>query len=83
MITREQMVVMMFRYANYLEKDVTKAGDHSELLDVDSVSPFATDALAWANGMGIITGKANGTMLAPQANTARAEAAAIIQRFMQ
>ena len=38
--------------------------------------------MKWANGKRIITGKENGTKLDPQGNTARAEAAAIIQRFM-
>ena len=81
-ITREQMAVMMYRYAKYLEKDVTKTADISTFKDAASVSDFAKEAFAWANGMGIITGKEEGTMLAPQQNTARAEAAAIIERFM-
>lgn len=82
-ITREQMAVMMHRYAKFLKLDVTNDGDLSMFEDGVSVSPFATEAFKWANANGIITGKENGTKLDPQGNTARCEAAAIIQRFMK
>ena len=81
-ITREQMAVMMYRYAGYLKKDTANDGDYSSFADAASVSEFAADAMKWAVGKGIITGKSNGTLIDPQGNTARAEAAAIIQRFM-
>ena len=47
-----------------------------------SVSTFAVDAMKWAVGDGIITGKENGTMIDPQGNTVRAEVTVIIQRFI-
>lgn len=81
-LTREQMAVMMYRYANYLGKDTSVNGDFSKFKDASSVSEFATEAMKWAVTKQIITGKENGTMIDPQGNTARAEAAAIIQRFM-
>ena len=82
-ITREQMALMMYRYANYLEKDTTNEGDYSSFADAESVSGFAAEAMKWAVDKGIITGKENGTKIDPQGNTARCEAAAIIQRFME
>ena len=82
MITREQMAVMMYRYAKYLKKEVTEEGNFEQYKDADSVSEFAVDALAWASSAGIITGKEEGTILAPQENTTRAEAAVMIERFM-
>lgn len=82
LITREQMAVMMFRYAKYLKQDVTADADYTSFTDADSVSGFATEAMKWAVGSQIITGKDEGTKLDPQGNTARAEAALIIQRFM-
>lgn len=83
-ITREQMAVMMYRYASYLEKDTANDGDLSKFTDGETVSPFATDALKWAVAEGIITGKgdADAKALDPQGETARCEAAAIIRRFM-
>ena len=82
MITREQMALMMYRYAKSLGKDVSNLADISSFTDASSVSEFAVDAIRWANGMGIITGKDNGTRIDPQGYTVRAEAAAIIQRYM-
>ena len=72
----------MFRYAKYLDSENGVRADISGFLDAGSVSGFALEAMQWANGNGIITGKDSGTKLDPQGNTARAEAAAIIQRFM-
>ena len=46
------------------------------------VSRYAEDAMQWAVGNGIITGKNNGTIIDPLGNAARAECAAIIQRFI-
>jgi len=83
MITREQIAVMMYRYAAYLGTRSSAHGDINTFKDGSSVSSFATGAMNWAIGNGIITGKNNGTTLDPQGNTARAEAAAIIQRFMK
>ena len=85
MITREQMAVMMFRYANYISQHETQSlnEDFHSFADASSVSTFASEAIQWAIGSGIITGKENGTKIDPQGNTARAEAAVIIQRFMK
>ena len=85
LITREQMVVMMYRYANYLEEDTTVEADYDDFIDADSVSEYADEAMQWAVGNGILSGKVSkeGAMLAPWGATARAEAAAIIQRYME
>lgn len=80
-ITREQMAVMMYRYAKYLGKDVSADNDYSNFDDAEDVSEFAADAIGWAVSKNIINGKENGTLIDPQGNTARAETAAIIQRF--
>ena len=81
-ITREQMALMMYRYAQYQEKEVAATGDYSTFADAANVSDFAAEGMKWAVGNGIITGKENGTRIDPQGNTARAETATIIQRFM-
>ena len=82
-ITREQMAVMMYRYAKYLGEDITTDNDISAFKDAASVSDFALDAIKWANSKGIITGKEYGTIIDPQGNTTRCEAATIIKRFME
>lgn len=81
LITREQMAVMMYRYAGYLKQNTGASVDLTVFSDGTMVSEFATEPMQWVVKHGIITGKENGTHLDPQGNTARCEAAAIIQRF--
>ena len=85
-ITREQMVVMMYRYADYKKYDISKTADLSSFSDAGQVSGFAETAMKWAVENGIIEGKENtdnSYRLDPQGSTSRAECAIIIQRFME
>lgn len=81
MITREQMVTMLYRYARYKGYDITKASSMAEFPDSDDVSAFAKDAMSWAVAEGLIKGD-NGK-LNPQGNVSRAQCAMVIQRFME
>ena len=70
---------------DYLKLNTTaaqKAGKLSQFKDRKSVSSWAKDALTWANGAGIITGKDNGKKIDPQGNAARAEIGVMILRFI-
>lgn len=80
-ITREQMAVMMFRYADMLGLDTTTRGDMGAFPDADRVSPFADEAVRWAVGMGFIKG--DGGFVNPQGTAERAQCATIIMRFME
>ena len=82
-INREQMAVMMYRYADYKGYDTGNKTDFDKFSDADSVNAFAEEAMKWAVGNGIISGKNNGTILDPQGNATRAECATIIMRFME
>ena len=82
-INREQMAVMMYRYAKYLKYDVSKTADFDQFEDAADVNEFAKEAMKWAVGNGIITGKYEGTKIDPQGNALRGECALIIQRFME
>lgn len=79
-ITREQMALMMFRYANMLELDTSDRGNTGEFPDAGSVSPFADEAMQWAVGKGLIRGDQN--RINPQGSAERAQCATIIMRFM-
>ena len=83
MINREQMTVMMYRYANYMKYDTSQKADFSKVQDVDFVNQFAKEAMEWAVGSGIITGTEGGTKINPQGNANRAECATIIMRFCE
>lgn len=82
-INREQMATMMYRYAQSKGYDVSRRADFSEFADAGKVSAYADEAMQWAVGNGIISGKDNGTVLDPQGNATRAECATIMMRFME
>ena len=80
-VTREQIVVMLYRYlSDYMEKDVAAEGDLTKFTDQEKVSSWAKDGVSWAVGAGILTGRDDGT-LNPGGSASRAEVAAIMQRF--
>lgn len=81
-INREQMAVMMYRYAKYQKYDTSMKADFSKFKDAASVNGFAKEAMQWAVGTGIISGKDNGTIIDPQGNASRSECATIITRFI-
>jgi len=81
-ISREQMALMMYRYANSKGYDTSTKAELGHFPDVSSVSGYAQEALEWAVGNGIITGKGNGN-LDPLGEATRAECATIIMRFMK
>lgn len=83
-ITREQMAVIMFRYAKYKGVDVS-VGEDTNILsysDSDEISDYAAEALQWTAGSGIMSGKSS-TTLNPLDNATRAETAAVIMRFIE
>ncbi len=79
-ITREQMAVMMYRYAILLQLDVSERGDLSSFPDTAKISDFAWEALEWAVGKGLITGDQGNVN--PRGTADRAQCATIIMRFM-
>ncbi len=78
MITREQLVTMIYRYIGSPEPLVGEI----DFNDADKISIWAEDALAWAIENGIINGKDN-NMLDPKGNATRAEIAAIVRRLVE
>ncbi len=78
-ISREEMAVMLVRYAKYQGVDVTPKGDLSKFPDKASVSAWAKDAITWCVDNGIINGSDG--KIVPQSNATRAQFAAIIARF--
>ena len=78
LVTREQMVTMLWRYAGEPESTVSL----SAYTDADSVSDWAETAMRWAIDEGIITGMTD-TTLVPQGTATRAQCAAIFMRFDQ
>lgn len=81
-ITREQMAAILYRYASSRDMEVTQRGNLNQFSDQGKISSYAREALAWANGAGLITGKGGG-ILDPKGPAVRAQVAAIFQRFCE
>ena len=80
-VTREQMVTFLHRYAEVSGQDVNRMASLSSFRDAGSVSNYAREAMAWAVGNGILQGMEQ-DLLAPQGTATRAQAAAILMRFL-
>ena len=80
-ITREQLAVMLCRFAQSQGED-TAPGGLQDFADAGDVSAFAREAMGWAVSAGLLTGK-DGGRLDPQGSATRAEAAAILMRYCQ
>ncbi len=83
MITREQLATMISRFASFCKYEVAPKGSIGSYPDADAVSDWATDALLWAVGEGLITGSLEGgrTLLVPGGSATREQFAAILGRF--
>ncbi|MBQ1501296.1 MAG: S-layer homology domain-containing protein, partial [Firmicutes bacterium] len=79
-VTREQMAAIFYRYAKYKGADMSKTANIASYKDAADVSSWAVASMRWAVGVGLITGRAN-SMLAPQGDTSRAEAATMFMRL--
>ena len=76
-ITREQLVTMLWRSRGEPGADFLLTAR-----DADSISSWAYEAMRWAVSEGIIEGDENG-FISPAATATRAQAAAIIMRFIE
>ena len=81
-VSRQEIAVIFQRYAQYKEMEAEKSGDLNQFTDSAQAAEWAEEGLSWAIGAGLLSGKGNGR-LDPLGNTARAEAAAILQRFSE
>jgi len=80
-ITREQMVAIIFRYAQYKGVDILTLEENLGFADAHEISEYAISALNWAVGNGIIKGRA-GNKVHPTDTATRAEVATIFYRFL-
>ncbi|MBQ8697299.1 MAG: DUF4832 domain-containing protein, partial [Clostridia bacterium] len=82
-LNRETFATMLYRYAKYKGIDVASVkGDISAYSDAKKVSPWALEAMLWANAKGYIGGMTT-TTLVPQGNATRAQMATILTRYIE
>ena len=80
-ITREQMALLLYNYANFKGYDLTATTDLAAFTDGDQVSDWALYAMKWAVAEGLIQGSNNS--LNPLGTASRAEVAQILMNFDQ
>ena len=80
-ISREQLATILYRY---MAKQGVQAeqGDLSAFADGGAVSPWAQEAMGYAVGAGLMTGKEGG-VLDPQGTATRAEVAVVLRRLVE
>lgn len=83
-ITREQIAVILYRYAKAVGYDVS-VGEDTNILsydDFEEISEYAIEAVQYAVGSGLMNGKTEKT-LNPKDFATRAEIATILNRFIE
>lgn len=79
-MSRQQMVTMLYRYAQLKGYKTTGGTSISAYPDAAGVASYAQDAMSWAVGNGIVTGTSDGR-LNPAGTASRAHFAAFLHRF--
>ncbi len=82
-ITREEMITMLFRYAQQKGFDTQERADLSQFADAEKVSPSAKEAVSWAVATGMISGEGKDRLLNPQGSASRAVCAAMITHLCE
>lgn len=82
-ITREEMITMLFRYAQHKGFDTQERADLTQFADAEKVSPSAKEAVSWAVATGMISGEGKDRLLNPQGSASRAVCAAIITHLCE
>ena len=77
-ITREEMAVMLYNFAEYKGVDTRSDKDLTQFTDYNQISDYAIPAVKWAIENGLISGKLNGSKIDPKATATRAECAKML-----
>ncbi len=79
-ITREQMAVILYRYAKLKGFEINTNANLKKFDDSDNISDWAFEALNWANSSGIINGTSD-ECISPLESATRAQVATMLMRF--
>lgn len=81
-VTREQLAAILYRYAGNKGYDLSAKGDLNAFTDGGKTSSWAAEAMEWAVGAKLLSGK-GGSVLDPAGTATRAEVAQILMNFCQ
>ena len=82
-VTREQMAVFLYRFAQARGADASARTDLADFSDAAEVSDWSADAVSWAVESGILRGVGDSGLLAPGDAVTRAQAATMLERFCE
>lgn len=81
-LTREQLITILYRYAQNKGIDITSKADLSSYEDNSLIADWSKDAMEWAVSVGMLQGRGN-NLLAPADSITRGEVATILTRFIK
>lgn len=81
-LTREQLALILYNYAKSEGHSTSTKADLSKFADDTSTSPWAQQAMSWAVGEGLLSGRGV-NMLYPTGTATRAEVAQIMMNFCE
>ena len=79
--TRQEMALMLYRYAKNVGIDTTGTDDLVAFTDAADVGDWAVDAMSWAVSVGLLQGDGSGH-LDPTGTASRAQVATVLQRLV-
>lgn len=80
-VTREDMAVLSHRFLRHVGAALREQGTPVSFTDQSDISGYASEAVAYLTGAGVVNGLEEGKF-APQAKATRAQAAAILYRIL-
>lgn len=81
-ITRQELITMLYRYANFRGFNTDATADLSGFSDSNLVAEWARQTVQWSVGCGMVAGDDLG-LLNPESSARRNELAAMIRRFAE
>lgn len=78
LVTREQLVAMLYRYAEKPEA----SNKLTDFADANKISDYAVDAVKWAVEQDILRGDGSPRKLRPTDHATRSEVAAMLHRYI-
>ncbi len=81
-VTRQEMIVALYQYAQMKGYDTSARGEISSFVDGQQVAPWAKDAMSWAIGIRLVQGDDQKRLL-PAEDATRAEVATMLCNFQK
>lgn len=82
-LTREQLVTLLYNYANWKDYNTESIATLRQYKDYDSVSTWAYENVQWAVSHGLLSDVPDNRSLAPLSAASRGTAASVMHKFLE